>query len=221
VTDATPAGHARFLVVLDVDSTLIQDEVIELIADRIGVRDEVADITERAMRGELDFSGSLRERVKLLAGVPVDELEAVRDAVRLSIGAQELVDGVHAAGGRVAVVSGGSHEVLDGIAEGLGLDRWRANRLGVTPDGKLSGDVDGEIVDKDTKRRMLESWADEFGVPLNRTVAIGDGANDLEMMAGAGCSIAFNAKPVVKENASIVAGERDLSQVLSVLGLRG
>lgn len=209
----------RLLVVLDVDSTLIEDEVIELIADRAGSRERVAAITERAMRGELDFAQSLRERVATLRGVDTGDLESVRAAVRVTAGAAELIDGVHAAGGAVAVVSGGFHEVLDPLAERLGLDRWRANRLAVADD-TLTGEVEGPIVDAAAKAEALREWAALLGVPLERTVAVGDGANDLEMMAVAGLSVAFDAKPRVRAEADVSLPERDLSAVLGLLGLR-
>jgi len=208
-----------FLVVLDVDSTLIEDEVIELIAERAGARELVAAVTERAMRGELDFAASLRERVATLAGLPVSVLDEVRAEVRVTSGVPELVAGVHAAGGMIAVVSGGFHEVLDPIAKDLGLDDWRANRLAVA-EGRLTGEVDGPIVDAAAKAAALESWAAAYDIPLRRTVAIGDGANDLEMMARAGLSIAFDAKPRVRAAAHLVLEVRDLATVLGVLGLR-
>ena len=211
---------SRFLVVLDVDSTLIEDEVIELIADRAGTRELVAEVTARAMRGELDFAASLRERVATLRGVPVDALDAVRAAVRVTRGVPELVAGVHAAGGAIAAVSGGFHEVLDPLAARLGLDRWRANRLGAA-DGCLTGEVDGAIVDAAAKAESLLAWADELGVPRSRTIAIGDGANDLRMMDVAALSIAFDAKPRVREEADLSLPGRDLADVLAVLGLRG
>jgi len=211
---------SRFLVVLDVDSTLIEDEVIELIADRAGTRELVAEVTARAMRGELDFAASLRERVATLRGVPLDALDAVRAAVRVTRGVPELVAGVHAAGGAIAAVSGGFHEVLDPLAARLGLDRWRANRLGAA-DGCLTGEVDGAIVDAAAKAESLLAWADELGVPRSRTIAIGDGANDLRMMDVAALSIAFDAKPRVREEADLSLPGRDLADVLAVLGLRG
>ena len=209
----------RLLVVLDVDSTLIEDEVIELIADHAGTREAVAAVTERAMRGELDFAESLRERVATLRGVPVTALDDVRARVQVTRGVPELVAGIHAAGGAIAAVSGGFHEVLDPLADSLGLDRWRANRLGVA-DGVLTGVVDGPIIDAAAKAVALREWAAEFGVPMTRTVAIGDGANDLVMMEAAALSIAFDAKPRVREAADVSLVERDLSAVLATLGLR-
>ncbi|MGB4137345.1 MAG: phosphoserine phosphatase SerB [Microbacterium sp.] len=207
---------ARFLVVLDADSTLIQDEVIELLASEAGRRDEVQAATEAAMRGEIDFANSLRSRVAALAGVPTSAFERVRALVRPTAGVEALTAAVHERGGVVGVVSGGFHEVLDHIAPPLGVDRWRANRLGVVGD-VLSGEVDGEIVDAEAKAASLRAWADELGVPLRRTLAIGDGANDLRMMATAGLGLAFNAKPAVRAAASLVIGPQDLSQVIPLL----
>lgn len=209
---------SRFLVVLDVDSTLIEDEVIELLADEAGVGERVAEITFRAMNGELDFEQSLRERVRLLAGLPESAIEAVRHRVTVTRGVPDLIAGVHAAGGRVAVVSGGFHEVIDPIAEQLGLDHWRANRLEVR-DGVLTGEVVPPVIDASAKSDALTEWAVEAGLPLAQTVAIGDGANDLPMMAICGLSIGFDAKAPVRDVADVLLDERDLSAVLAVLGL--
>ena len=219
-TAEKPQRDARFLVVLDADSTLIHDEVIELLAEEAGSRTEVADITERAMRGELDFEQSLRERVRTLAGLPVAVFERVGERIRVTDGVPELVAGVQAAGGAVGVVSGGFHEILDPLGHRLGLDHWRANRLAVR-DGILTGEVDGPVVDATTKAHALLTWAAESGVPLKQTIAIGDGANDLRMMEEAALSIAFNAKPTVREQADLVIDRQDLAQVLPLLGLRG
>ena len=211
---------ARFLVVLDVDSTLIENEVIELLAEEAGSLALVADITERAMNGELDFEQSLRERVSTLRGVPVASLPAVRRKVVVTAGVPELVRAVQEAGGFVGVVSGGFHEVIDPIAEQLGLDLWRANRL-EAHDGVLTGGLTGPIIDADSKAATLREWAADCGVPLGQTVAIGDGANDLKMMAITGLSIGFDAKAPVRDEADVLLDVRDLSLVLSVLGLRG
>jgi phosphoserine phosphatase len=209
---------ARFLVVLDVDSTLIEDEVIELLAEEAGSLEAVADVTFRAMNGELDFAASLRERVATLEGLGVDALDRVRSRVRVTRGVPELVAGVHAAGGRVAVVSGGFHEVIDPLAERLGLDRWRANRLAVA-DGRLTGEVIPPIVDAAAKAVALQEWAAEAGLPLAQTLAVGDGANDLPMMALCGLSVGFDAKAPVRDVAHILLDERDLSRLLTVMGL--
>ncbi|WP_022905179.1 phosphoserine phosphatase SerB [Curtobacterium sp. B8] len=210
----------RFLVVLDADSTLLEDEVIELLADAAGTRPRVAAITERAMRGEIDFAESLRERVATLAGLQDDVFRTAQEAVRVTQGAADLVRGVHAAGGSVAVVSGGFHEVLDPFATRLGLDHCRANRLEVV-DGVLTGRVLGEVVDAAAKAAALREWAEADGVDPSRTVAVGDGANDLEMMRVAALSVAFDAKPRVRAEADLAVVDRDLSAVLAPLGLRG
>lgn len=207
---------ARFLVVLDADSTLIQNEVIELLADEAGRRAEVQAATEAAMRGEVDFATSLRSRVEALAGVPVEAFERVRSRVDPTPGVRSLTDAVHERGGIVGVVSGGFHEILDHVAPALGVDRWRANRLAVV-DGVLTGQVQGEIVDAAAKARALEEWAAELEVPLRATLAIGDGANDLQMMAVAGLGLAFNAKPAVREAASLVVARQDLRDVIPLL----
>lgn len=207
---------ARFLVVLDADSTLIRNEVIELLADEAGRRAEVQAATEAAMRGEVDFATSLRSRVQALTGVPVASFERVRARIEPTPGVRELTAAVHERGGVVGVVSGGFHEILDHIAPDLGVDRWRANRLLLDGD-RLAGAVDGEIVDADAKASSLQSWAAELGVAPHATIAIGDGANDLTMMAVAGLGIAFNAKPAVRAAASLVIGPQDLSEVIPLL----
>jgi phosphoserine phosphatase len=209
---------ARFLVVLDVDSTLIEDEVIELLADEAGSGERVAEITFRAMNGELDFERSLRERVATLAGLPESVIETVRSRVTVTRGVPELIAGVHAAGGRVAVVSGGFHEVIDPLARDLGLDHWRANRLAVA-DGKLTGDVVPPVVDAAAKAAALREWARDADIPMSQTVAVGDGANDLPMMAICGLAVGFDAKAPVRDLAHVLLDERDLSMLLPLLGL--
>lgn len=211
---------SRFLVVLDVDSTLIENEVIELLAAEAGSLAEVEDITFRAMNGELDFEESLRARVATLAGLPQSVFATVGEHVRVTQGVPEMIAGVRAAGGRVGVVSGGFHEVLDPVAEALGLDYWRANRLGVE-NGVLTGGLDGAIIDAEAKATTLREWASESNVPLSGTVAVGDGANDLPMMAIAGLAVGFDAKAPVRDLAGVLIDVRDLSQVLPLLGLRG
>lgn len=206
----------RFLVVLDADSTLIRNEVIELIADEAGRGPEVAAATEAAMRGEIDFATSLRSRVEALRGVPTSAFDRVLARIEPTPGVRELTAAVHARGGRVGVVSGGFHEILDTVAPSLGVDVWRANRLEVV-DGVLTGRVDGGIVDAEGKASALRAWADEAGVPRSRTIAIGDGANDLRMMAAAGLGLAFNAKPAVRAQADLVIGPVDLRDVIPLL----
>ena len=217
----TASGRASGpLVVLDADSTLIREEAIELLADAAGSLALVTEVTERAMRGELDFASSLRERVATLAGLDIGVLEQARTRMTPTPGVQELIDGVHAAGGRVGVVSGGFHELLDPLALRLGLDFCRAHRL-ETADGRLTGRVDGDIVDAHAKAAALEEWAAASGIPLGRAVAVGDGANDLEMLGRARLGVAFCAKPVVRERADVAIDTPDLSAVLPLLGLRG
>jgi len=207
---------ARFLVVFDADSTLIRNEVIELIADEAGRGAEVAEATEAAMRGDVDFAASLRSRVQQLRGVPVAAFARVLARIEPTPGVRELIAEIHARGGRAAVVSGGFHEILDTVAPDLGVDLWRANRLAV--DGaQLSGVVDGDIVDAAGKADALREWARELGVPLSRTIAIGDGANDLHMMAVAGLGLAFNAKPAVRARADLVVERVDLREVIPLL----
>jgi phosphoserine phosphatase len=208
----------RLLVVLDVDSTLIENEVIELLAEFAGTRAEVAAITESAMRGEIDFSESLIQRVQTLKGLPISVFEDVSRSITVTQGAQKLIDTVHEHDGIVGVVSGGFHEVLDPLAESLNIDAWKANRLDVV-DGFLTGHVLGEIVDAQAKKDALELWATKYQIDLNHTVAIGDGANDLLMMERAGVGIAFCAKPIVQNQADVVINIRDLSQALKFIGL--
>lgn len=211
----TSSGDTRPLVVLDCDSTTIQDEVIELLAETAGTRQLVAEITERAMRGELDFSESLAERVATLEGTPESVFAEAYGKVRLSPGIRELIAAVHERGGKVGVVSGGFLEVVDRLAEDLGLDFWLANRLEVQ-DGALTGRTVGPIVDAEVKAQTLRAWAEQSDTALSQTVAIGDGANDLKMMEIAGLSVAYNAKPVVREQADISI-EDDLAQVIPLL----
>ena len=210
---------AAFLVVLDVDSTLIENEVIELLADQAGSGPAVADITFRAMNGELDFERSLRERVATLKGLPVSAIETVRATITVTRGVPELIAGVHAAGGRVAVVSGGFHEVIDPLAAELGLDAWRANRLEVA-NGMLTGGLVSPIIDAAAKASALREWAADAGLPLSQTLAVGDGANDLPMMAVCGLAVGFDAKAPVRDLAHVLLDERDLSMLLPIMGIR-
>ncbi|WP_375406393.1 phosphoserine phosphatase SerB [uncultured Amnibacterium sp.] len=205
---------SRLLVVLDVDSTLIGEEVIDLLAESAGVGAVVADITAAAMRGELDFAGSLLRRVALLAGLPAAVLSEVRARITVTDGVAELVAAVHAGGGAVGAVSGGFAQVLDPLADELGLDRRHANDLEIV-DGRLTGRVLGRIVDAEVKRERLLAWADELGA--TRTIAIGDGANDLLMMAAASLSIGFDAKPAVRSETDICLPGRSLRPVLHLI----
>ena len=217
----SPAGLARRgrrLVVMDVDSTLIQDEVIELLAGHAGRAAEVAAVTERAMRGELDFAASLHQRVACLAGLPASVLEEVRSAVRLTPGARTLCRTLRRLGFTLALVSGGFAEVVAPLAAELDIQHVRANTLEVV-DGVLTGRVAGEVVDRAGKAAALRAFAAAEGLPLARTVAIGDGANDLDMLAEAGLGIAFNAKPVVRAQADAAVTVPYLDAVLYLLGI--
>ncbi|HEY5180125.1 MAG TPA: phosphoserine phosphatase SerB [Dermatophilaceae bacterium] len=212
------ARRGRRLVVMDVDSTLIQDEVIELLAARAGRESEVAAVTSAAMRGEIDFAESLRARVSTLAGLPVSVLDEVRADIRLTAGARTLVRTMKRLGFTLAVVSGGFIEIVGPLAAGLGIDHAHANRLDVR-DGVLTGGLVGDIVDRQGKATALRRFAAEEGLPLSRTVAIGDGANDLDMLAAAGLGIAFNAKPIVREQADTAVNVPYLDAVLYLLGI--
>ncbi|MEU9847687.1 phosphoserine phosphatase SerB [Streptomyces sp. NPDC047985] len=218
VVSAGLSRRAQRLVVMDVDSTLIQDEVIELFAAHAGCEDQVAEVTGRAMRGELDFEQSLHARVALLAGLDASVVDKVRAEVRLTPGARTLIRTLKRLGYQVGVVSGGFTQVTDDLKERLGLDFASANTLEVV-DGKLTGRVVGDIVDRAGKARLLRSFAAQAGVPLAQTVAIGDGANDLDMLNTAGLGVAFNAKPVVREAAHTAVNVPFLDTVLYLLGI--
>jgi phosphoserine phosphatase len=216
-----PAGLARRgrrLVVMDVDSTLIQDEVIDMLARRAGKEAEVAAVTAAAMRGDLDFAASLRARVGTLAGLPVSVLDEVRADIQLTPGARTLVRTLKRLGFSVALVSGGFIEIVGPLASELEIDHAHANRLDVQ-DGLLTGALVGQIVDRRGKAEALRRFAAEEHLPMSRTVAIGDGANDLDMLAAAGLGIAFNAKPIVREQADTAVNVPYLDAVLYLLGI--
>jgi phosphoserine phosphatase len=217
----SPGGLMRWakkLVVLDVDSTLIQQEVIELLAAHAGVESQVREITEQAMRGELDFSESLRARVSLLKGLPESVILDVRSQILLTPGARTLVETLKKLGHSVAVVSGGFTEVIEPILQELGITHYRANTLGVS-NGTLTGLVEGPIIDRAAKAQALRDFAELESVNLEQTIAIGDGANDLDMIAIAGMGIAFNAKPAVKAAADSSVSAPFLDSVLYLLGI--
>ena len=208
----------RFLVVFDVDSTLIKDEVIELLADAAGKREEVAAITESAMRGELDFASSLHERVATLRDLPESVLQDAYSKIRVTDGAIELIDAVHRAGGKVAAVSGGFDQILKPLAQRLDLDFYRANLLGVE-NARLTGKVVGPVVDRSAKAQALSEWCQALGLKVIHSLAIGDGANDLDMMKLSGLSVAFNAKPQVRQSADLVVAGDSLAALIPVIGV--
>lgn len=204
------------LLVMDVDSTLIDEEVIDELGAAAGVGDEIASVTARAMNGELDFREALEARVALLKGLPVSIFDQVYHGVHFTNGAIDLIDALHAHGWKVGVVSGGFHEVVDRLAEDAHLDFWIANRL-ESNDGKLTGQVPGSIVTKDVKLESLRTWANRMGIDMAQTVAVGDGANDLPMIHAAGLGIAFCAKPKVQREAEHCLNERNLAKILDFL----
>ena len=220
VQHAGLARRAKHLIVMDVDSTLIQDEVIELLARHAGCLDEVSRVTEAAMRGELDFAGSLHARVAHLAGLPESVFDKVRAEVRYTPGARTLVRTLKRLGYQVGIVSGGFTQVTDALAADLGLDFAKANTLEVR-DGRLTGKVLGEVVDRAGKAAALRDFARRAGVAQSETVAIGDGANDLDMLAAAGLGVAFNAKPTVREQADTAVNVPFLDTILFLLGIPG
>jgi len=218
VQDTGLETRGQYLVVMDVDSTVIQDEVIDLLAEEAGQQQAVALVTERAMAGDLDFSESLHERVALLAGLPEEALTKVRERIQLSPGARTLCRTLNRLGYRIALVSGGFTQVIAPIAAELGVAELRANTLEVS-DGRLTGKVVGEIMDRPGKRKALEDLAVRFGIPRRRTIAVGDGANDIDMLEAAGLGIAFNAKPVARRAADTSVSVPFLDSVLFLMGI--
>ena len=217
----SPGGLMRWakkLVVMDVDSTLIQQEVIELLANKAGVHEKVKEITDAAMRGELDFAASLRARVALLEGLSESVITDIQQEIALTPGARTLVKTLHQLGHSVAVVSGGFTSVIEPLIKELGISHYRANTLEVI-DGKLTGKVIEPIIDRAAKATALRDFAEIEGVQLEQTVAIGDGANDLDMISIAGLGIAFNAKPAVKAAAASSVSAPYLDSVLYLLGI--
>ena len=212
------ARRAKRIVLLDMDSTLIQQEVIDLLAEKCGVGKEVAAITESAMRGELDFVASLTTRVKLLAGADTDVIQSVKAGITLTPGARTLIRTLHKLGHKVGVVSGGFLDVIEPLLQELEIDFYRANRLEIV-DGKLTGNLIGSIIDRTAKAEALREFAAAETVNLAQTIAIGDGANDLEMLEIAGLGIAFNAKPAVRAAADSSINSPYLDSVLYLMGI--
>ena len=210
--------RSKRIVLLDMDSTFIQQEVIDLLAEDAGVGAQVKAITERAMRGELDFTQSLTARTELLAGLTEEALVGIRSRITLTPGARTLVRTLHRLGHKVGIVSGGFTNVIADLVEEMGLDYFQANTLEVV-NGKLSGKIVGQVVDRAAKARFLKEFADKEGVPLSQTIAVGDGANDLDMLKAAGLGIAFNAKPAVKAEASASINTPYLDAILYLMGI--
>jgi phosphoserine phosphatase len=211
-------SRGQYLVVMDVDSTVIQDEVIDLLAAEAGQQQAVAAVTERAMAGDIDFSESLHQRVALLAGLPESVLSDVRDKVTLTPGARTLCRTLNRLGYRIALVSGGFMQIVSPIARELGVAELRANTLEIE-DGRLTGRVVGEVIDRPGKRKVLEDLAIRFGIPRRRTIAIGDGANDIDMLEAAGLGISFNAKPIAKAAADASVSVPYLDSALYLMGI--
>ena len=210
--------RAKRIVLLDMDSTLIQEEVIDLIAEKFGVGAKVVAITDRAMRGEIDFSTSLKQRVALLAGADISILNEVKNEITLTPGARTLIRTLHRLGHKVGVVSGGFLDVIEPLLNELNIDYYRANKL-EAKDGKLTGVITGAIIDREAKANALRDFADKEGVGLAQTIAIGDGANDLGMLEIAGLGIAFNAKPAVRAAADSSINSPYLDSVLYLMGI--
>jgi len=210
--------RAMRLVVMDVDSTLLQDEAIELLAARAGCQHEVMELTAAAMRGQLDFADALHQRVALLAGLDAGIVDDLVDEMRLTPGARTLIRTLKRLGYRCAVVSGGFTQFTDRLTKELGLDYALANTLEIA-DGKLTGRVSGPVIDRVGKEHALREFAARAGVPLSQTVAVGDGANDLDMISAAGLGIAFNAKPAVRSAADTSVSVPQLDVILHLLGI--
>ena len=218
VQEASLDRRGIHLIVMDVDSTFIQEEVIELLAAKAGVENEVADITHRAMNGELDFEQSLRARVKMLAGLPASALAEVQNEITLTPGAKTLTRTLAKIGFHAALVSGGFIEVVGPLAQRLGIHDIKANKLEIA-DGVLTGNVVGPVIDRKAKAQALIEFAYAHEIPMSRTIAIGDGANDLDMLHTAALGIAFNAKPYVRDSADASVNTPYLDTVLYVMGI--
>jgi phosphoserine phosphatase len=216
--DYSLSRRAKRLIVFDVDSTLIQGEVIEMLAHRVGAHAAVAEITEAAMRGELDFTESLNRRVATLAGLPANVLEEVGEQIELTPGARTTLRTLRRLGFHCGIVSGGFRQVIEPLAHELQMDFVAANELEIV-DGKLTGRVVGQIIDRPGKAKALRDFAHQAGVPMAQTVAVGDGANDIDMLTAAGLGVAFNAKPALREVADASISHPYLDTVLFILGI--
>lgn len=209
----------KFLLVLDVDSTLIEQEVIELLAERVGLRDQVKTVTDQAMAGEIDFREALLQRVRLLEGLTDQVFQEVLADIRVTDGVPELVSAVHKSGGMVGAISGGFSQVLEPLADKLSLDFFKANNLEVK-DGVITGEIIGDIVDTEVKARTMLDWAREYGFDVSNTVAVGDGANDIQMLKASGLAVAFRPKDILRDYADLVIEGDSLEPLISVLELR-
>jgi phosphoserine phosphatase len=209
----------KLLVVLDVDSTLIEQEVIELLAERVGMGDKVKTLTDLAMAGEIDFREALERRVGLLQGLSAEVFQELLGEIRVTDGVPELVSAVHNSGGLVGAISGGFSQVLEPLAKQLNIDFYRANVLEVAG-GVVTGRISGEIVDAEMKARTLLHWAEVNGFDLDDTVAVGDGANDIQMLKASGFAVAFRPKDVLRPYADLIIEGDSLEPLISVLELR-
>jgi phosphoserine phosphatase len=210
--------QANRLVIFDVDSTLLRGEIIDLLAASAGREREVGEITEAAMHGEIDFAESLRRRVAALAGLPEAVFDEVAAQAELTPGARTTVRTLRRLGFPCGAVSGGFSQVVERVATELGLDFFAANELEIT-DGRLTGRVVGDVIDRCAKARILRRFASSYGIPLSQCVAVGDGANDIDMLTTAGLGVAFNAKPAVREIAHTALSHPFMDSVLFVLGI--
>ncbi|TQK31404.1 phosphoserine phosphatase SerB [Arthrobacter sp. SLBN-53] len=216
--DYSLSRRTKRLIVFDVDSTLIQGEVIEMLASHAGAEAAVAEVTEAAMRGELDFAESLHKRVATLAGLPAEVLDDVAEQIELTPGARTTIRTLRRLGYHCGIVSGGFRQVIDPLAHELKLDFVAANELEIV-DGKLTGRVVGTVIDRPGKAKALRDFAEQAGVPMAQTVAVGDGANDIDMLSAAGLGVAFNAKPALREVADASLSHPYLDTVLFLLGV--
>ena len=209
----------KYLLVLDVDSTMIEQEVIELLADRVGLRDQVKILTDQAMAGEIDFREALLQRVGLLKGLSAVVFQDILAEIKITDGVRELVSSIHESNGMVGAISGGFSQVLEPLAQSLGLDIFLANNLEVV-DGLITGRISDDIVDADMKARTLLHWAQQYGIDVDDTIAIGDGANDIPMLKASGFGVAFRPKDVLRPHADLIIEGNSLAPVIAQLELR-